>query len=234
MHIIPIVDTYAKVSPVDSTQLSPEDLIFCKAGEKIEVNWDRASDNNHVEVELATPQRGRFNWHFWKGAVEVEGTEEGNKPQDDPAPAADRGKLLKFPGFSGNYGVNEPIIAGGHFTWGEATHGGSRIPVSINVVHGMIRVAKAMEEIRSRLGDRPIRVTSWYRDPVTNRRVGGASKSRHLVGDAVDFSHPDFRPSEMYRRLDGWWGTRGGLAWSDRMGFLHIDCRGYSARWLYG
>ena len=89
-----------------------------------------------------------------------------------------------------------------------------------------------MEEVRDRLGGRPITINSWYRDPVTNRRVGGASRSRHLVGDAVDFVAPGIHPYDVYDRLNRWWGAKGGLA--SATVFTHIDTRGYYARWSYG
>ena len=100
------------------------------------------------------------------------------------------------------------------------------------MVYGIIRIARVMEDVRDRLGDRPITINSWYRDPVTNRRVGGASRSRHLNGDAVDFVAPGLHPYNVYDRLNRWWGSKGGLA--SATVFTHIDARGYYARWSYG
>ena len=33
-------------------------------------------------------------------------------------------------------------------------------------------------------------VTSWYRDPARNASVGGAAKSQHLIGLAIDLAGP--------------------------------------------
>jgi uncharacterized protein YcbK (DUF882 family) len=126
---------------------------------------------------------------------------------------------------------HESFGVGGNFTWGEATHGGSRIPVNASVVNGIVEIAKAMQEIRE-MRDRPIRVNSWYRDPATNRRVGGASRSRHLTGDAVDFVVRGEHPYDTFDCLNSWWGSKGGLASSTV--FTHIDLRGFRARWSYG
>lgn len=49
------------------------------------------------------------------------------------------------------------------------------------------RTAECMEGVRRLLGDRVITVTSGYRSPSVNRAVGGAKKSAHLTGHAVDF-----------------------------------------------
>jgi uncharacterized protein YcbK (DUF882 family) len=100
------------------------------------------------------------------------------------------------------------------------------------VVYGIIRIARVMEEVRARLGDRPIRVNSWYRDPASNRAVGGARFSRHMSGDAIDFVVIGIHSYTVYDRLNRWWGSRGGLASSSI--FTHIDARGYYARWSYG
>ena len=48
--------------------------------------------------------------------------------------------------------------------------------------------AARMEEVRRRLGDRVISVSSGYRCPELNRAVGGARTSAHLTGHAVDFN----------------------------------------------
>jgi hypothetical protein len=141
-------------------------------------------------------------------------------------------RSLKLPGFQGVFYTNQPILSGGHFTWGEATHGGTRLPASTDVVYGMIRIAEVMEEIRRMFDHHPIQITSWYRDPATNLSVGGDSVSRHLKGDAVNFVVDGYHPYAVFSRLDPWWGDRGGLASSTE--FTHIDARGYRARWDYG
>ncbi|MEO0768183.1 MAG: D-Ala-D-Ala carboxypeptidase family metallohydrolase [Cyanobacteria bacterium J06649_4] len=155
------------------------------------------------------------------------------KKPDPPAPAkpAPTGPF-RLPGFRSTFYLSEPIIPNGNFTWAEATKNGNRIPVSRDVVYGIIRIARVMEEVRSRLGDRPIRVNSWYRDPTTNRAVGGARYSRHLSGDAIDFVVIGVHAYTVYDRLNSWWGSQGGLASSSI--FTHIDARGYYARWSYG
>ena len=50
-----------------------------------------------------------------------------------------------------------------------------------------------LELLRSRIG-RPLPILSGYRCPVHNRAVGGATHSRHLVSDAVDFAQGLVRP----------------------------------------
>ena len=139
---------------------------------------------------------------------------------------------FRLPGFRSTFYLSEPIIPNGNFTWAEATKNGNRIPVSRDIVYGIIRVARIMEEVRSRLGNRPIRVNSWYRDPATNRAGGGARYSRHLSGDAIDFVVIGVHAYTVYDRLNSWWGSQGGLASSSI--FTHIDTRGYYARWSYG
>jgi len=56
-----------------------------------------------------------------------------------------------------------------------------------HIIPNLIRSAALMEKIRKLLGDRPISPSSWYRSPSLNRVVGGASRSQHIHGAAVDF-----------------------------------------------
>lgn len=48
---------------------------------------------------------------------------------------------------------------------------------------GLVQV---LERLRSEKGDRPLRIVSGYRSAATNRAVGGAPNSQHLVGRAAD------------------------------------------------
>lgn len=231
-----ISDTLFKARPELSSQLTAEEKVFVKKGSVFELQSHAPAQNSHVKVALDGAFLGDKNlttWYAYAPDITIEGNEPLNKPKDtQPANPKDPGKAIRLPGFSGLYYLNNPIVAKGSFTWGEATHGGSRIPVDESVVYGMIRIAKSMEEVRKLFGNRPVSINSWYRDPATNRRVGGARFSRHLNGDAIDFNIQGYHPSSVYAKLNGWWGAKGGLASSSV--FTHIDARGYRARWSYG
>jgi hypothetical protein len=74
-----------------------------------------------------------------------------------------------------------------HFTRAEAmSKDGTPIPGSLQ--KNAQDHAFALEQVRHRLGDRPMRFLSWYRSPAHNEYVGGAPKSRHLYADATDWS----------------------------------------------
>ncbi|MEM8611497.1 MAG: D-Ala-D-Ala carboxypeptidase family metallohydrolase [Cyanobacteria bacterium P01_H01_bin.105] len=228
-------DTLFKTSPKFSSQLTNQEKVFVKNSTELELISHELAPANHIKIELAEPSfnnRSERIWYAYKPDIKVDGNEVDNQPKNETPRPVPRGPYIKLPGFRGNFYLANPIIPNGHFTWGEATHGGTRIPANRNVVYGIIRIARVMEQVRERLGGRPITINSWYRDPVTNRRVGGASRSSHLSGDAVDFVAPGLHPYDVYDRLNRWWGSKGGLA--SATVFTHIDARGYYARWSYG
>lgn len=226
-----LVNTFAKTDPVQSGDLPSSSKIFLRPGLKLPLLSDEPADSQHVKIRAAAgTELGDRLWYVFTPHVKVNGTEPGNSPQDEPAPTP-TGPVIRLPGFSSEFALSAPIHPGGNFTWGEATHGGSRIPANKSVTEGILRIADALEEVRQYLGDRPILINSWYRDPATNKRVGGASQSRHMSGDAVDFRVGGMSPASVYARLNPWWGDRGGLASSSV--FTHIDSRGYRARWSY-
>ncbi|CAN5686338.1 hypothetical protein BH23CYA1_BH23CYA1_08310 [soil metagenome] len=244
-----ISDTLFKLRPVFSSQLTSAEKVFVKNGTEFEIVDSEKATGNHVRVVLSNTGLGDRNlktWYAYAPDIVIEGNPPDNTPQpvpeppkppipEPPTPEPDPDKPtgpFRLPGFSSTFYLSEPIIPNGNFTWAEATRNGSRIPVNRDVVYGIIRIARVMEEVRDRLGNRPIRVNSWYRDPASNAAVGGARFSRHMAGDAVDFVVIGLGSYTVYSRLNRWWGSRGGLASSSI--FTHIDTRGYYARWSYG
>ncbi|MEO0884667.1 MAG: D-Ala-D-Ala carboxypeptidase family metallohydrolase [Cyanobacteria bacterium J06648_10] len=206
---------------------------------QIPFEGDGAQDE-HLLVQLAKPLLNGQRCLFVEAdAARLEGTEPGNDPKDSPAeparPAApDFGPTIRLPGISRPVGIYEPVYfepAKCNFTWSELTKGGSRIPVNATITQRLVKLAKYLDGVRGHLGDRPIRITSGYRDPETNRRVGGASSSRHMAGDAVDFSVEGLLPVQVFKELKAYHDF-GGLAVGN--GFVHLDLRpGPAARWTY-
>jgi hypothetical protein len=57
------------------------------------------------------------------------------------------------------------------------------------IVDNLRLVCERLEEVRRAVGA-PVFISSGYRCPALNRAVGGAAKSRHMDGLAVDFIIP--------------------------------------------
>ena len=79
-----------------------------------------------------------------------------------------------------------------HFTLAEMTrsqtaarHGIDNTPPP-EVVANLAAVCNLLEDIR-KLAGRPISVSSGYRGPKVNARVGGSKTSQHCKGEAADF-----------------------------------------------
>lgn len=232
--------TYFKLDTIQSSDLADNQKVMVETGKEFDVHSDAPAPNNHVKIALANASlgaEGRNTWFVFAPHVEIDGNEPDNQPKDEPDPQTvkigpTKTGPFKLPGFESTFYLSEPIIAGGHFSWAEATKNGTRLPVDKNVVDNIIKVAHVMEEVREFVGSKTITVNSWYRDPVSNKKAGGASQSRHMVGDAVDFVVAGIAPPQVNKMLDSWWGSRGGLASASC--FTHIDVRGYRARWSYG
>lgn len=132
-----------------------------------------------------------------------------------------------------------PIYPGSHFTWGEATKNLSRQLQDL-VINGKLQIsayaieqkiitaAMALDDYRYNLGNRPIIITSWYRPPHINQRVGGSKFSRHQYGDAVDWRSLYFSPAQIALKLEKSHLKGGFHAYYD---FVHTDWRGVKARW---
>lgn len=86
-----------------------------------------------------------------------------------------------------------------HFTLAEATRSDTAAKMGLDNqpsddrhLQNIQYTARMMEEVRALLGNKPIKVSSWYRNRELNKAVGGVSNSAHAVGLAVDFTCPDF------------------------------------------
>lgn len=85
---------------------------------------------------------------------------------------------------------------------------------------------RKLDALREDLG-RPIIINSGYRCEQHNQNVGGSPNSQHLYGKAADIRCTGITP-EALARYAGKYGFDGiGLY---RWG-IHVDVRGYKARW---
>jgi zinc D-Ala-D-Ala carboxypeptidase len=95
-----------------------------------------------------------------------------------------------------------------HFSVAETQHSGYAVSHGIPNIPplelecAVKHTADAMERVRAALGNKAIRITSWYRSPVVNRAVGSKPTSQHLKGEAVDFTCPTYgTPLDICRQL---------------------------------
>jgi len=227
-------NTLLKQLPVQSIELKPHQIKAVQAGTELPLRAiARKETQGHLYITLDGMSFGGFNsWYIypphWIGFEE-------QHPQHKEVtlePPENKGTPIIIPGLGKRYTGN-PIDGCANFLWGEATANGTRIPESIAIAKNIIRIAKSLEIIRADYGNRAVTINSWYRPPAVNRAIGGASQSRHLSGDAVDFNIEGINPWDIYRRYDKTWS--GGLAAVDRgsFRFCHIDGRPYRSRWAY-
>ena len=97
------------------------------------------------------------------------------------------------------------------------------------------KMVAALDAVRAALG-RPIRIVSGYRDPAYNARVGGAPRSRHMSGDAVDIDLAGFDDQDRYvlvwRLIEHGFTSFGTYGRSPNL--LHADMRPRAAIWRHG
>lgn len=233
-----IAPTVLKQSPEQSTRLPANDKFTVTSTSVTDGKpWTLAAfrefpRNDHVRFTLAggATLGGRNTWWAYAPHVRITGTEDGNNPIADQSPPSADGPRITVPGISRPVALNQPIYQGSNFSWAEATKGGDRIPRNARITENIVTTAKRLDYLRNKV-NQPFIVTSWYRDPITNRRVGGASQSRHLGGDGVDFYVPGWSSERLFNFLKHLHTNEGGLA--PGRGFVHIDRRGYAARWYY-
>ena len=90
------------------------------------------------------------------------------------------------------------------------------------------KLVEILEGVRTHFG-KPVIVVSGRRCVKHNSKVGGASKSQHLLGTAADIKVKDVAPKMVADYLESQFPDSYGIGRYKT--FTHIDVRGYKARW---
>ena len=101
-------------------------------------------------------------------------------------------------------------------------------PVPPQYLHNAKKVADNLEVLRAALGGRPIIITSGYRTPEHNKKVGGVGGSAHLTASAADIVVRGIPPT-IEKLIDAGKMQEGGIGIYKT--FVHYDIRGTRARW---
>ena len=113
-----------------------------------------------------------------------------------------------------------------------ASKDGSTIPSDL--LPNIQSLAKNLEVLRGYFG-KPIHINSGYRSPEHNKKIGGAAKSQHLLGNAADIYINGILPIEIYKviekLIDEGNMIEGGLGLYKT--FVHYDIRGVKSRWNF-
>jgi len=106
-----------------------------------------------------------------------------------------------------------------HFTEDELNPLG--LPLTKLIRANLLILALNLEAIRAFLGGRKMRITSGYRNIATELSRKRSGRSRHVLGEAVDFVIEGMTPEMVQEKLKSWW--RGGLGLSPD--YTHVDIR---------
>jgi zinc D-Ala-D-Ala carboxypeptidase len=80
-------------------------------------------------------------------------------------------------------------------------HGLDNTPTD-EIIENLKHLAGVLQEVRAILGNKPITVSSGYRSPTVNEKLGSKPTSDHCKGLAVDFICPSFgTPDEVVRQI---------------------------------
>jgi uncharacterized protein YcbK (DUF882 family) len=91
-------------------------------------------------------------------------------------------------------------------------------------------LVRLLEAIRATAGHRLVIVHSWNRCGQYNKKVGGSPDSQHLYGKAADISIKGVSPDQLAQFAESCGAD--GIGTYHKQGFVHVDVRGYRAKWL--
>lgn len=89
------------------------------------------------------------------------------------------------------------------------------------------RLVQVLEKMRQACG-KPLELSCAYRCPAHNAEVGGVSNSQHIYGTAADVQLPAGMTVDELANIAEQCGADGigKYSWG-----VHVDTRGYAARW---
>ena len=90
------------------------------------------------------------------------------------------------------------------------------------------RLVDLLDAIRERIG-KPIEVLSGYRCPEHNAEVGGVPNSQHVEGTAADITYDGINVDYLAQVAEECGAD--GIGCYYHQDFVHVDVRGYEARW---
>lgn len=245
-------DTVLKRRPVPASELADEEMFKATKGMTFDLHSYAYADttgdfSDHIRFAINNPEeyiRGLSVWYAYELHAQVKfddtvvypipeiiknaGPNDQTKPvvpsKPTPQPPAKTftGTKIQLPGGKGTVFSDQPIVAGGTFTWAQATHRATRIPQTVEHVNNMIKVATQLEKARQQIG-KPFRITSWYRPEPFNSRAGGARRSQHLSGGAVDIVVAGYMGKDLAAKLISWWPGGMGIYPGNRKHILHLD-----------
>ena len=100
------------------------------------------------------------------------------------------------------------------------------------VLRNIQALANNLQVLRDEV-KKPIKITSGYRSPEHNAKVGGVKSSRHITGEAADFKITGMTPKQVAAVIEKLIAAgkmeEGGLGTYST--WTHYDCRRSKARW---
>ncbi len=104
--------------------------------------------------------------------------------------------------------------------------------LSETVLRNIQALANNLQVLRDEV-KKPIKITSGYRSPEHNAKVGGVKSSRHITGEAADFKIAGMTPKEVAAVIEKLIAAgkmeEGGLGTYST--WVHYDHRNVKARW---
>ena len=92
-------------------------------------------------------------------------------------------------------------------------------------------LVQVLQAIRDHFGA-PVVITSGYRTPAHNAKVGGSKSSQHLLGRAADFYVEGVDVATVAAYAETLLPGTGGIGRYPAKGFVHVDVRKAKSRWV--